>query len=117
MDAARRAMEACRSAGTAGRAVSTGLSSVTPEELAELARIPGNEGVRAPAAAVRARTAVRPSPVRPMRVCVRLSPVAGVPMLAGETLAVFVDTHDPEMAESVAEAVLAARGLSGEVIG
>lgn len=88
---------------------------VTPEELAELARIPGNESVRVPRPP--AETAARPSPVRPMRVCFRLRPVPGVPMLAGETLAVFVDTHDPEMAEEVARAALHAHGLDGEVVG
>lgn len=89
-------------------------SSVTPDELAELARIPGNEGVRVPRPAI--PTAAGPSPVRPMRVLVRLDPVPGVPMVTRETLAIFVDTHDPEMAESVAEAALHARGLAGEVV-
>ena len=37
-------------------------------------------------------------------------------MVTRETLAIFVDTHDPEMAESVAEAALHARGLAGEVV-
>lgn len=89
-------------------------SSVTPEELAELARIPGNEGVRVPRPT--AATSAGPSPVKPMRVLVRLDPVPGVPMVARETLAIWVDTHDPEMAESVAEAALHARGLAGEVV-
>lgn len=85
-------------------------SSVTPEELAELARIPGNESVRVPA---------RPTAPRPpalTRVLVRLAPLPGLPMVARETLAIFVDTRDPEMAESVAEAALRARGLAGEVV-
>lgn len=79
-------------------------SSVTPEELAELAKIPGNESVIVPRSA------------RPARVCVRLSGVPEIPMLAGETLAVFVRTHDREMAEEVARAALHAHGLDGEVI-
>ena len=92
------------------------LGVVTPEELAELARIPGNGGVLATARARQAQTAARPSPVRPQRICVRLAPVPGIPMLAGETLAIFVDTHDRQMAESVADAVLHARGLTGEMV-
>lgn len=89
-------------------------STITPEELAELAKIPGNESVAR--ALRRSETAVRPSPVRPQRVCVRVKPVEGVPMLAGVTVALFVDTHDREMAESVAEAALHKMGLKGEVI-
>lgn len=114
LEKAEEAMRACMAAQGSPSPVSSGLGSVTPEELEELRRIPGNEGVRAPSRA--ARTAVRPAPVRPIRVCVRLEPVPGVPMLAGETLAVFVDTHDPEMAAGVAEAVLHARGMTGEVV-
>lgn len=116
-EALEAAMEACRASG--GRPAlrppdPRACSSVTPEELEELRRIPGNESVRAPRPP--ARTAASPSPVSPMRVLVRLDPVPGVPMVARETLAVFVDTHDPEMAESVAEAALHARGLAGEVV-
>lgn len=116
-EAARSAMDACRASGVreAPRPRDPrACSSVTPEELAELARIPGNEGVRVPSPP--AATAAGPSPARPMRVLVRLDPVPGVPMVARETLAIFVDTHDPEMAESVAEAALHARGLAGEVV-
>lgn len=91
-------------------------SRVTPEELEELRRIPGNEGVRVPSPAAPLDTAARPSPVRPVRVCYRLSHVDGVPMLAGATLAVFVDTHDPEMADGVAEALMHRLGLTGEVV-
>lgn len=116
-EAVRAAMEACEAsvgyeAPRAGDPRSR--SSVTPEELAELARIPGNEGVRVPCPP--AKAVAGPSPVRPMRVLVRLDPVPGVPMVTRETLAIFVDTHDPEMAESVAEAALHARGLAGEVV-
>lgn len=110
-------MEACVAAGPSGplgRRDPRACSSVTPEELEELRRIPGNESVRVPARS--APTAARPSPVRPIRVLVRLDPVPGVPMVTRETLAIFVDTHDPEMAESVAEAALHARGLAGEVV-
>ena len=84
-------------------------STVTPEELAELAKIPGNEKVTIPRSA-------RPSRVDNVRVCVRLSAVPEIPMLAGETLAVFVRTHDRDMAEEVARAALHAHGLEGEVI-
>ena len=84
-------------------------STVTPEELAELAKIPGNEKVTIPRSA-------RPARVDNMRVCVRLSGAPEIPMLAGETLAVFVRTHDRDMAEAVARAALHARGLEGEVI-
>ena len=84
-------------------------SSVTPEELAELAKIPGNESVIVP-------RSERPARVDSVRVCVRLSGVPEIPMLAGETLAVFVRTHDREMAEEVARAALHAHGLDGEVI-
>lgn len=90
-----------------------GISSVTPEELAELAKIPGNESVRVPSGHGRS---ARTGGARPRRVLVRLDQVDGVPMVSRETLAVFVDTHDQGMAERVAEAVLAARGLSGEVV-
>lgn len=96
-----------------------GCSRVTPEELEELRRIPGNESVRVPsrpAPAGKADPAMRPSPVRPVRVCYRLAPVAGIPMLAGATLAVFVDTRDPEMADGVAEALMHRLGLTGEVV-
>ena len=115
MEAARAAMTACESAQGAPRPVSSGLGSVTPEELEELRRIPGNEGVRPPR---RPETAARPSPVRPIRVCYRLAPesVAGVPMLARVTVAVFADTHDPEMADAVAEAAMQRLGLRGEVV-
>ena len=117
MEKAEAAMRACMAVpGGARPRLSSGLGSVTPEELEELSRIPGNEGVRAPSAPRAPERAMRPSPVRPVRVLVRLAPVAGVPMVARETLAVFVDTHDPEMAESVAEAVLHARGLVGKVV-
>lgn len=113
----RGAMEACRASG--GHAPlrprdPRACSSVTPEELAELARIPGNESVRVPRPP--AKTVAGPSSVRPKRVLVRLDPVPGVPMVTRETLAIFVDTHDPEMAKSVAEAALHARGLVGEVV-
>ena len=116
MEAARAAMAACEAAQAAQRPVSSGLGSVTPEELEELRRIPGNEGVRA--SARRPETAARPSPVRPIRVCYRLAPesVAGVPMLARVTVAVFADTHDPEMADAVAEAAMQRLGLRGEVV-
>ena len=116
MEKAEAAMRACVAASGEPRPVSSGLGSVTPEELEELSRIPGNEGVRAPSRPRPADPAMRPSPVTPVRVLVRLAPVPGVPMVARETLAVFVDTRDPEMAESVAEAVLHARGLAGEVV-
>ena len=88
---------------------------MTPEELAELARIPGNESVRVPSRS-RFETAARPSPVTPMRVCFRVAPPEGVPMLAGVTVAVFVDTHDAEMADAVAEAAMQGLGLSGEAV-
>ena len=84
-------------------------STVTPEELAELAKIPGNEKVTIPRSA-------RPAMVDSIRGCVRLSGIPEIPMLAGETLAVFVRTHDREMAEEVARAALHAHGLTGEVI-
>lgn len=115
MESAERAMRACLSAGerpVAPRARARG--SMTLEELAEWRRVPGNEGVRAPVP--RGETAVRPAPVRPVRVCVRLAPVDGVPMLARATVAFFVDTHDREMAESVAEAAMHRLGLTGEVV-
>lgn len=86
-----------------------GCSSVTPDELAELRKIPGNEGVRLPE---------EPKPrdgSQRTRVCVRLR-TCDVPLVEGETLAVFVRTHDREMAEQVADAVLHARGLEGQVI-
>ena len=114
MEAARAAMRASESAPQGERAwPPRGRSTITADELEEWRCVPGNEGVRAPR---RADTAARPATVTPVRVCVRLAPVPGIPMLAGETLAVFVDTHDREMAESVAEAVLHARGLTGEVV-
>lgn len=116
MERAEAAMRACVAAQGAPRPVSSGLGSVTPEELEELRRIPGNEGVRVPAR--RPETAARPSPVRPIRVCYRLAPdsVGGVPMLARVTVAVFADTHDPEMADAVAEAAMRRLGLRGEVV-
>lgn len=110
MEAARAAMEACKSAPAPSATGARGPGSMTPEELEEWRRVPGNEGVRSP------DTAARPCPVRPMRVLVRLDPVPGVPLVTRETLAIFVDTHDPEMAESVAEAALHARGIAGEVV-
>lgn len=113
MEKAEAAMRACVAASGAPRPASSGLGSVTPEELDELRRVPGNESVRVPRPV---RSAAAPSPVTPMRVLVRLDPVPGVPMVERETLAIFVDTHDPEMAESVAEAALHARGLAGEVV-
>ena len=117
MERAEAAMRACVAAQGAPRPVSSGLGSVTPEELEELRRIPGNEGVRVPASR-RPETAARPSPVRPIRVCYRLAPdsVEGVPMLARVTVAVFADTHDPEMADAVAEAAMHRLGLRGEVV-
>lgn len=114
MEAARAAMEACRSAPAPPATEARGPGSMTPEELEEWRRVPGNEGVHAPRRAP--DTAARPCPVRPMRVLVRLDPVPGVPLVTRETLAIFVDTHDPEMAESVAEAALHARGIAGEVV-
>lgn len=117
MEKAEAAMRACVAASGEPRPVSSGLGSVTPEELEELRRIPGNEGVRAPSRPRRTDAAMRPSPVTPMRVCVRLAPAEGIPMLAGATLAVFVDTRDPEMADGVAEALVHRLGLTGEVIG
>ena len=116
MEAARAAMEACMSAPAPPATGAPGPGSMTPEELEEWRRVPGNEGVRAPAPRRAADTAARPCPVRPMRVLVRLDPVPGVPLVTRETLAIFVDTHDPEMAESVAEAALHARGIAGEVV-
>ena len=117
MEKAEAAMRACMAVPEGERPrLSSGLGSMTPEELEEWRRVPGNEGVRAPSRPRAADPAMRPSPVSPMRVLVRLAPVPGVPMVARETLAVFVDTRDHEMAESVAEAVLHARGLSGEVV-
>ena len=113
MEAARAAMRACEEAAASPRPAPPSRGSVTPEELEELRRIPGNEGVRAPA---RRPTAARPSPVRPIRVCYRLAPLEGVPMLARVTVAFFADTHDPEMAEGVAEAAMHRLGLTGEVV-
>lgn len=118
MERAEAAMRACMAVPEGARPrLSSGLGSVTPEELEELSRIPGNEGVRAPSRPRRADAAMRPSPVTPMRVCVRLAPAEGIPMLAGATLAVFVDTRDPEMADAVVEALMHRLGLTGEVIG
>lgn len=111
MEAARAAMRASESAPPGARSwPPRGRSTITADELEEWRRVPGNEGVRA-----HSRVAAS-SPVRPVRVCVRLAPVEGVPMLARVTVAFFVNTHDPEMAESVAEAAMHRLGLTGEVI-
>ena len=117
MEKAEAAMRACMAVPEGARPrLSSGLGSVTPEELEELSRIPGNEGVRVRGTDGAPERAMRLSSVSPMRVLVRLAPVPGVPMVARETLAIWVDTRDPEMAESVAEAALHARGLVGEVV-
>lgn len=83
-----------------------GTSSVTPEELAELAKIPGNEGVRPP----------QPKGAGLRRVLVRIEPPE-VPMAERVTLAVFVRTHDPQMADEVARAVIHKLGVRGEFVG
>lgn len=89
------------------------IGRVTLEQLAEYGDVPGNERV---VRQVLDQARPRQGDSGRTRVCVRLVP-SDVPLVDGETLAIFVRTHDRGMAESVAEAVLHERGLRGAVIG